>query len=577
MLEQLVNYAKTHCAVEPGFAPKDVRWAIICDESGKFLEVLELGDTSLKRNPGRRFTRCPDLTQSELVSGKETRRHFLVDTLDVVVLYRINPKDKKANAKHKAFVKLLKHASQVMPELSKAASLLENSTILAQIQLQLEEHKVNPGDKITFRIGDSFPVDSDAWHDWWRKYRQELKKRALKPMRCLISGKLAEPEGTHPKIKGLADVGGRGSGDALISFDKDAFTSYGLKQSANAAISEETAYAYSAALNELIREHSRRIAGTKVVHWFKEKIEAEDNPLFWLEEGTQAQELDAQHKAKELLSSIEAGKRPDLGDNYYYGLTLSGASGRVMVRDWMEGQFKELVSNIVSWFDDLSIVHRRGNGLAPTPKFLAVLGATVRSLDDLPAPFVAKMWRVAVRGEAIPTSALAETLTRAKMDIIKDEPFNHARMGLMKAYHLRKDRRKGGDAMSQEMQPYLNENHPHPAYHCGRLMAVLAQLQHSALGNVGAGVVQRYYAAASTTPALVLGRLTRTSQFHLNKLEGGLAHWYEDKLAGIWGRIEDSIPATLTLEEQSLFALGYYQQLADLRTKKSTRKEEHHE
>ena len=116
--------------------------------------------------------------------------------------------------------------------------------------------------------------------------------------------------------------------------------------------------------------------------------------------------------------------------------------------------------------------------------------------------------------------------------------------------------------MTEEIRPYLNENHPHPAYQCGRLMAVLAKLQKSALGDVGAGVVQRYYAAASSTPALVLGRLVRTSQAHLNKLQPGLAYWYENIIAGIWGRIKDSVPATLTLEEQTMFALGYYQQIA---------------
>ncbi|MDO8721917.1 MAG: type I-C CRISPR-associated protein Cas8c/Csd1, partial [Syntrophales bacterium] len=95
----------------------------------------------------------------------------------------------------------------------------------------------------------------------------------------------------------------------------------------------------------------------------------------------------------------------------------------------------------------------------------------------------------------------------------------------------------------------------------------LAALQRAALGDVGAGVVQRYYAAASSTPALVLGRLTRNSQAHLNKLSGGLAHWYEEKIAGIWGMIKDYLPKNLTLEEQSLFALGYYQQMADMRKK----------
>ena len=98
-------------------------------------------------------------------------------------------------------------------------------------------------------------------------------------------------------------------------------------------------------------------------------------------------------------------------------------------------------------------------------------------------------------------------------------------------------------------------------------MAVLGRLQTSALGDVGAGVVQRYYASASTTPALVFGRLIREAQFHLNKLgdqKRGLAVWYERQMSEICCKIGTSMPATLRLEDQSLFALGYYQQLAAL-------------
>ena len=184
---------------------------------------------------------------------------------------------------------------------------------------------------------------------------------------------------------------------------------------------------------------------------------------------------------------------------------------------------------------------------------ISVLAALVRDLDDLPPPLEAQMWRVAVKCEPIPQQAMARALARLKADILTDQPFNHARLGLLKAFHIRK-----GDFM----EPHLNENHPDAAYHCGRLMAMLAALQYRALGDVGAGVVQRYYAAASATPALVLGRLVRTSQFHLDKLDRGLARWHEGRIADTFGRIKEDIPQTLSLEKQSLFALGYYQQIA---------------
>ena len=115
------------------------------------------------------------------------------------------------------------------------------------------------------------------------------------------------------------------------------------------------------------------------------------------------------------------------------------------------------------------------------------------------------------------------------------------------------------------MTTYLNPDHPDPAYHCGRLLAVFANLQRAALGDVGAGVVQRYYVAASQTPGLVLGRLASNARNHLGKLEGGLAFWYETKIADVMGQLRDGAPRILDLEGQGLFALGYYQQLAALR------------
>jgi CRISPR-associated protein Csd1 len=60
----------------------------------------------------------------------------------------------------------------------------------------------------------------------------------------------------------------------------------------------------------------------------------------------------------------------------------------------------------------------------------------------------------------------------------------------------------------------------------------------------------------------------RTSQYHLKKLDPGLAYWFESKIAGFWQRFNDVPPRTLSFGRTSLFALGYYQQLADMRAKK---------
>lgn len=254
-----------------------------------------------------------------------------------------------------------------------------------------------------------------------------------------------------------------------------------------------------------------------------------------------------------------------------------------MVRDWMDGSFEELVESVGQWFDNLQIVNIYGSNPAKDPGInriaTSLLPPEVTKQDSV-QPQARALWKSALRKDIpIPYSVLAKAVilnTRFIMsgkfedaldsssgmrDHVNNISLVHTRMALIKAYHIRKN---GGVS---NIMIYLNEEHPNPAYQCGRIMAVLANLQKRALGDVGAGVVQRFYAAASATPAMVLGRLVRTSQFHLNKLEPGLAHWYEGRIAQIWGSIQDNVPKTLNLEEQSLFALGYYQQIAADRVK----------
>lgn len=598
MLNLLAKYALEHeLEAEPGFKPKQVRWLIVIDNQGSFVEAVELGDAGQSRNKGATFKKCPDLSQPELISGGVTRCQFLVETADVVALLsqKKGPNGSydvtdKSFLKYEFFKQLLRSASIAVPQLGLIANLLDDKICLAEIQSRLQTLKVKPIDKITFKVGDFVPLESDIWRQWWRSFRKDLTScHADKPpkkgnktlnknnntatghvMRCIASGDLVDPLRTHPKIEKLADVGGIASGDVLIGFDKESFCSYGLSQSENAAVGEYAAAAYRAGLNHLIKETGQRLAGAKIVHWFKNKIVDQDDPLDFLMEPEEIRELSASHGLNKLLTGIKNGQRSDLLENHYYSMTLSGASGRIMLRDWIEGDFAQLVTNVSNWFTDLSIVREDGSSLARDPKFVFVLAATVRKLEDLQASLTARMWRAAVCYEPIPHQAMTQALQRTKIDIINGDRFNLARMGLMKAYNLRKKREKGGNQMQDELKPLLNENHPDSAYQCGRLMAVMAQLQRRALGDVGAGLIQRYYSAASSTPALVLGRLTRTSQFHLNKLEPGLAHWYDSKISEIWCRIRDNVPKTLSLESQTIFALGYYQQIADLRSQKSS-------
>jgi CRISPR-associated protein Csd1 len=566
--------------VEPGFAPQIARWAIHLSAQGDLLGVLPLGDLTDKRNKGREFLICPQFTFSQMKAGGTPKAHPFRESAGTIALMGEDSDQPKARGKHAYFWTLIKEAAKQAQSLMPVAHFAAMADSIDALRSMLDVAGVKPAETVTFLVGDSFPLDRDDWHAWWRGVFRTVGAAAVAPttppagtVRCFLTGELVEPTRVFPKVTGLSDVGGMSVGDALLSFKQSSFCSYGFEQSENAAVSELSAKTITAGLNKLISKSSRKLAGTKIVFWFRRDVPAEEDPRAFLFDPPETSEPAAQSRASALLDSIRAGSRPDLADNTYHALTLSGASGRVMVRDWMEGSFEALLSNVNAWFDDLSIVRLKDGTLAPPPKFLTVLLSTVRrskdvkkDLDRIPAPLAAKMWRVAVRNEPIPAEVHAQVLARFKAIIVcnkEDEPLTPVHAGLLKAFHCRRNRKD--DSMRDSLQPSLNNDHPSPAYQCGRLLAVLAALQRAALGDVGAGVVERFYPAASTTPGLVLGRMLRNSQFHISKLRSdraGLAAWFDQQIAEIVTRIGAQPPRALSLEQQSLFALGYYQQKA---------------
>lgn len=445
--------------------------------------------------------------------------------------------------------------------------------------------------------------------------------------RCLITGELTVPTPTVPKFSGLRAVGGHSSGDAVLCFDKDSFCSYGLAQGANAPVSEEAITAVNAALNDLLnRQKAPALAGARWLHWYKNPLPQEvcddladlfdawgetaeepqpaagqpagrDDPqlsLFDLPSAVPAAdvapaaappvsrlaETEARRQADALLRGVYTASTPGgPPDNEYYILALSGAGGRMMVRVWQQGSFTQLQSALSAWWQDLALISPDGRSPLRRPKLgwinIRLLkpqngGALSDRMAKELAALEPQMILAILNGGPLPDQAAAKALQTIRSRMLgsdageeKREPMPDAiACQLLKAWLRRKNTiTKGGCPM----QPQLDPQYPSAAYHCGRMMAVYAAIQARALGNVGAGVLQRYYTSASTTPALVLGRLSSLCQHHLAKLDNAkLARWYEGLLGEIAQQLTPPLPATLDLRGQSEFALGYYQQRAAL-------------
>jgi CRISPR-associated protein Csd1 len=581
MLHELVNYVEKHgLRGLPGYKAKQARWLIVLTEDGQFVDVV----ASQREHP-----MAPHLELPELIGGGTARSHFLLDSLAVVTGYGGAP-DAKIQQKHANFVTLLRQASTDCPELAWCADVLDDAGSLTRINSALEAHKAKPTDTVTFQVGTTFVPEMVEWRPWWQAYRTSLRGATGGggAMICFVTGKTVTPAPTHAKITGLSQVGGQPSGSLLISFDKEAFGSYGLEQSANAACSEEAVALYRSALQDLVGKAPRPLGGMLMLHWYDRPIQDEDDPLLLLlgDYGDAAvDEASASEKARKVLSAVREGKRPELTQNRYFVMQIAGAGGRITVRDWFNGDFTDLVANVNRWYDDLEIVNPYGDDLAPPTKLAGLLtrlvayrpgekgNDTFKRVNEQLGPLTPRLWRAILQGGPLPDSAAQAALVYARSKLLRGadakkedarsaDNLDRVACAILKAWLVRRaPTEKGRAAMAAK----VNKEHPSPAYQAGRLLAVLAAVQNTALGDVGAGVVQRYYASASATPALVVGRLMRNAQYHIQKIDSkGLAYWYEQQIAEIATKLGDGLPATLSLEGQTLFALGYYQQKAEM-------------
>ena len=559
MLKQLLEYAQLEgMASEPGFVSKVVHYALDIDADGGGASLTALGD-----GKGRRYDRCPNLSHPEMIAGGVKRSQFLIESVSVALLLAKTEEDElKALARREFFLGLLDEAAEQdsrLGPLKTCARYLRDPVELARLQHQARADKLKLTDQISLWFDGIDLLAEGEWMDWWRSFRARQsqsspKKASDEQMLDLLTGELITPARTHFKISGLAGIGGLGTGDSLVSFDKAAFQSYGLDQSLNAAMSEGSARLYADVLNQLL-SRSQKFAKVKICHWYSRKV-LEDPFDFVLD--PRADEINF----GEMIARLRqiSSQKEDSSTNFFC-LSLSGSSGRVMVRDWNEGNLQELRQHVAQWYTDLQIVSSRDGAPARPPKLFAVLASLYRDADDIVDNLALHLFRAATRGLPIPMTALSQAVQRFKIDLIRDQTMNTARMGLMKAYFVRKE---GGFPL----QSLVSNDHPEPAYHCGRLLATLARLQTRALGDVGAGVVQRFYGASSQAPALTFGRLLAGSQHHLNKLESPkIRHWYEARIAEIVAGIGPQLPRSLSLEKQALFALGYYQQIAQLNQK----------
>lgn len=389
---------------------------------------------------------------------------------------------------------------------------------------------------------------------------------------CLVSGQSAPPERLHTAIKGV--WGAQSSGANVVSFNLDAFNSYGKRQGANAPVGKPAAFAYTTALNHLLSRDSRQrvqVGDASTVFWAEKPSDFEtlvpdlfgEPPKDDPDRGTRALAV--------LYQSIHTGHYVSDDDSTRcHVLGLAPNAARIAIRFWQTGTAAELGVRLRRHFDDLDVAHGP-NDPRHLSLFRLLTGIAVQGkADNIPPRLGGDVIRAVLAGEdvAYPAALLNGAVARCRAE----QRVSFARAAAIKACLNRAIRianRHSPSATEKEFSPMLDTAHPSPAYRLGRLFAVLEKIQEEASPGLNATIRDRYYGAASSTPVAVFTTLLRLKNHHLGKLSPGRRVNLERLIGEIMAGIAD-FPRQLPLPEQGRFALGYYHQRQDFYTPKTT-------
>lgn len=416
----------------------------------------------------------------------------------------------------------------------------------------------------------SFVNDDPAIQNAWQTHYND--RSADSDMgQCLITGKYAPIERTHPNISGVP--GAQSSGAALVSFNAPAFCSYGHEQGDNAPVSKYAAFAYTTALNRLLadRNHCKHVGDTTILCWAEnaEPVyqDAMSMFLFGADEATGIQESDVQAALKRLSAGqtvpfLEKELSPD---QHFYLLGLAPNAARLSVRFFLRDTFGSFAQNLQKHAEEMEIDCSEKEKFRTLPIW-AVVNETTRTVPGQPAKpspqLAGDLLRAVLTGGRYPATLLNGVTLRIRAE----QNVTRGRAAVIKAYYLR----NYPTELNKEVYTVsLNETTNVP-YLLGRLFSVLEAVQKAANPGINTTIKDRYFNAACATPGMSFPTLLRLSQKHLRKLNDGLATHYDKQITELMAQLPESgFPARLSLPDQGKFTIGYYHQTQKRYVKKN--------
>jgi CRISPR-associated protein Csd1 len=381
---------------------------------------------------------------------------------------------------------------------------------------------------------------------------------------CLVTGNYAPVARLHPAIKGV--WGAQSSGASIVSFNLDAFTSYGHQQGDNAPVSEAAVFAYTSALNHFLERdsgHRIQVGDASTVFWadYSEAqlaLEAESLFLGFLDE-KQAGTVGFK-KLESILAKLRAGRpieefKPYLPQGVrFFVLALTPNAARLSVRFYIEDDFGVIAERYLRHLDRLRIDPPPRDD-APSMWRMLVETAVLRKSENIQPNLAGEWMRAILTDTPYPLTLLSTLIMRLRAD----HDVNALRVAILKSILIKN--------FKMEVPVSFDPECKETGYLLGRLFAVYEQIQTAAHGrNVNATIKDKFYGSAAAQPRKVFHMLESGSANHLSKIgkqRPGLKVNLEKAVGAIMEAMSpegDPFPASLPDKSQALFGLGYYHQ-----------------
>ncbi|HQU98134.1 MAG TPA: type I-C CRISPR-associated protein Cas8c/Csd1 [Nitrosomonas sp.] len=532
----------------PGFEHKPIPFLIVLTADGNFVSLDDTREGEGKKKIAKTYLVPQTVKRSSGVAA-----NLLWDHSGYVLGVDGKGKPERVREQHSTFLDAIRarFAASDDAGIRAVLSFLEHGNFETVFLHSLWPEILETGANLTFRLeGDSEPVCERAAVVAALSIKDDSDSE--KTSLCLVSGKEDVIERLHPSVKGV--WGAQSSGASVVSFNLDAFSSYGKSQGGNAPVGKQAVFSYTTALNHLLAKDSKQriqVGDASTVFWAATPGHPMEElfPGFFSEPSKDNPDLGTAAVAA-LLSAPKtgAGSFEDDGTPFYV-LGLAPNAARIAVRFWHVKTVSELAVNIRRHFDDLRIVHAPHEPETLSLFRLLVATAMLGKSENIPPNLGGDVMRSVLEGLSYPQTLLSGANRRIRAE----HEVTYPRAAIIKACINRQSGK-------EELKVSLDENNANTAYRLGRLFAVLERIQERANPNINATIRDRYYGAASGTPVTVFSTLLKLKNHHLAKLENkGEVINYEKLLGQIMDGITD-FPAQLGLQDQSRFAIGYYHQ-----------------